>query len=120
VADPAKRMWAFYRFHIPDPICFEKRLKVTIQSIGGTDRDKVREFLRCGHVLIPVSVDSKGKFIKLLEAGAPRIDAPNFPDGWVNFYREDDYCATAYFYLDKPAHELPLLPPIDVRLKDIK
>jgi hypothetical protein len=120
VADPAKRMWAFYRFHIPDPIYFEKRLKVTIQSIGGADRDKVREFLKCGHVLVPVSVDSKGKFIKLFEAGAPKIDAPNFPDGWVNFYREDDYCATAYFYLDKPAHELPLLPPIDVRLKDIK
>jgi hypothetical protein len=33
------------------------------------------------------------------------------------FYRQDDYCATAYFYLDKPTHDLPPLPGLDVRVK---
>jgi len=30
------------------------------------------------------------------------LDDPNFPDGWVNFYRQDDVSSVAYFYLDRP------------------
>jgi hypothetical protein len=54
--------------------------------------------------------------MKLMEPGAPQLTDPGFPDGWVNFYRQDDYCATAYFYLDKPTHDLPPMPRIDVRI----
>ena len=39
----------------------------------------------------------------------------DFPNGWVNFYRMDDYSATAYFYLDKPASELSELPSAEYR-----
>jgi hypothetical protein len=119
VADAAHRMWSFYRFHIPDPIFFEKDLKVTIQTIGGTGLAKIRDFVKRGLPVIPVSVDLNGQFTKLLEPGAPRLDDPSFPKGWVNFYRQDDYCATAYFYLDKPAHDLPPLPGLDVRLQGV-
>jgi hypothetical protein len=120
VADSTNRMWSFYRYHIPDPIFFEKDLKVTIQAIGGTGRDKIREFLQLGLPLKPVSVDIKGKFMRLLELNAPKISDADFPDGWVNFYRQDDYCTTAYFYLDQPANELPLLPPVDIRTAKLK
>jgi hypothetical protein len=120
VADAARRMWAFYRFHIPDPVYFERDLKVTIQTIGGTDAAKVRNFVKRGLAVIPVSVDLHGKFTKLLEPGAPSLNDPSFPEGWVNFYRQDDYCATAYFYLDKPTHDLPPVPGLDVRVKGIK
>ena len=76
--------------------------------------------MKRGLPLIPVSVDLNGKFTKLLEPGAPSLNDPNFPEGWVNFYRQDDYCATAYFYLDEPIHDLPPMPALDVRMKGIK
>jgi hypothetical protein len=120
VADPARRMWAFYRFHIPDPVFFASDLKVTIQTIGGDDAAKVRNYVKRKLAVIPVSVDLHGAFTKLLEPGAPGMNDPNFPEGWVNFYRQDDYCATAYFYLDKPTHDLPPMPALDVRLAGIK
>jgi hypothetical protein len=93
---------------------------VTIQAIGGTGLAKVREFLEQGVRLTPVSVDRDGTFTRLLEGDSPRITDETFPQGWVNFYREDDYCATAYFYLDKPSDELPTLPPLDVRTAKLK
>jgi len=34
---------------------------------------------------------------------------------WLNFYRSDDYAATAYFYLDRPVSNLPVLPPVGER-----
>jgi hypothetical protein len=120
VVDKAHRMWAFYRFHIPDPVYFDKDLKVTIQPIGGAGVSQVRELVQKGLPLIPVSVDLNGKFTKLLEPGAPKLTDPSFPQGWVNFYRQDDYCSTAYFYLDKPTHELPPLPRLEQRLTRIQ
>ena len=120
VAVATNRMWSLYRFHIPDPVFFEKELKVTIQPMGGSGRNQVREFVKKGLPLKPVSVDSNGKFTRLLEPNAPKLNDENFPDGWVNFYREDDYCATAYFYLDRPANELPPLPPLEVRTAKLK
>jgi hypothetical protein len=119
VANNTNRMWAFYRFHIPDPVFFQTDLQVVIQTIGGTSSSKVREFIKRGLPVIPVSVDANGNFIKLLEPGAPRAANGEFPEGWINFYREDDYCATAYFYLDNPGHELPPLPSMEVRLNEI-
>jgi hypothetical protein len=120
VADGTNRMWAFYRFHVPDPIFFDRDLRVTIQAIGGSGAAKVRELVKRGLPLIPVSIDLNGQFTKLLDPGAPALNDPKFPPGWVNFYRQDDYCATAYFYLDKPSHDLGPLPEMDVRLHGIK
>ena len=34
---------------------------------------------------------------------------------WVNFYRSDDYAATAYFYLDRPSDDLPSLARVEDR-----
>ena len=35
------------------------------------------------------------------------------------FEREDDWCATAYFYLDKAADELPAIEPYAARVKGL-
>jgi len=40
----------------------------------------------------------------------------DFPQGWVNFSRIDDYSATSYFYLDKPSSGLSELPEVSDRL----
>lgn len=121
VADTATRQWSLYRFHIPDPIYFNQNCKVTIQALGGYMRDQVREMDQKGIPLQAVTVDYNGTLIKLLESDALTLHSPDLPDGWVNFYREEDYCATAYFYLDKPVNELPTIVGAAQRLiKNVK
>jgi hypothetical protein len=120
IADKEQQRWSFYRFHVPDPVFFKHDARVTIQVMGGTELEKMREVLQRGVPCTPVTVDDHGHLKKLLESGAPKITDPNFPNGWVNFYRQDDYCATAYFYLDKPTHDLPPLPPLEVRTVNLK
>lgn len=117
VANDSTRQWSLYRFHLDDALFFQENMKATIQVLGGYMRDDLR---RMEAAFIPVTVNVKEGCIKLLEPGAPKLSDPNFPDGWVNFYRAEDYCATAYFYLDKPADELPPLPGLEVRTAGMK
>lgn len=121
VADTIDGAWALYRYHIPDPVYFRKDCKVTIQLIGGDMLAKVREYNRKGAPLIPVSVAGDNVFVKLLENEKPlSLEDTSFPEGWVNFYRQDDVSATAYFYLDKPDHNLPALPSAELRAAGLK
>ena len=77
---------------------------------------KVREYKAKGASLIPVSVAGDNMFIKLFDEPKPKnLEDKDFPSGWVNFYRQDDVSATAYFYLDKPVSQLPALAPIGER-----
>jgi len=41
------------------------------------------------------------------------------PDARCNHYRCDDYCATAYFHLDRSVNDLPPLPPTSDRIAGI-
>jgi hypothetical protein len=116
VADTLTGEWALYRYHIPDPVFFKIDCSVTIQLMGGDMLPKVREYKRKGASLQPVTVATENDLIKLLEYEKPlSLDDSSFPDGWVNFYRQDDVSATAYFYLDKPDHNLPTLPSVEKR-----
>ena len=38
---------------------------------------------------------------------------------WCNFFREDDVCAMAYFYLDTPGNGLGDIQPVSERIKDL-
>jgi hypothetical protein len=116
VADGKNRQYAFYRFHIPDPVYFHHNFRVTIQELGGGMDGEVKALQARGVSLIPVSVAGGHDFIKLLEAPKKLTD-PDFPKGWVNFYRSDDYSATAYFYLDKPQSNLKDLAPVAERVQ---
>jgi hypothetical protein len=117
VADEASRQWAFYRYHIPDPVYFNSSCQVSIQIMGGEMTDKVRSYVKSGAPLIPVTVAGE-KFVKLLEQNpVPQISDTNFPQGWTNFYRSDDVAATAYFYLDAPVNGLPVIQPAAERIK---
>ena len=121
VADAEEGAYAFYRYHIPDPIYFYNDIKVTIQQMGGAPKAKVRALVNeNGAELIPVTVDKAPNFVRLLEMkNPPKLNDEDFPDGWTNFYRSDDVSATAYFYLNKPSNDLPQLQPVEVRVKDI-
>jgi hypothetical protein len=109
IADSAKNQWAFYRYHIDDPIYFDAGCRVTIQTIGGGPKEKILALQRKQIPLIPVTIDAgAGNLIQLLDQPQP-IDLENQPDGWCNFWRCDDWSATAYFYLDSPNGALPPL-----------
>jgi hypothetical protein len=119
VAEEKTKQWCFYRYHIPDPVYFESVCKVTLQQIGGEGTDFVRKLQRKGARLKPVSVAGQ-KFHKLFEMNPPpNLMDTSFPQGWTNYYREDDVSSTAYFYLDKPISKLPAIAPLDVRTKGL-
>ena len=121
VVDKAKKEYSFYRYHIPDPIYFHQNCKVSIQQMGGADRDLIRNIIKSGGKAKPVSVMTANGLIKLMdEKSYPDLFNEKFPaDDWVNFYRVDNYSATAYFYLDNPESNLPALASLAERLKDM-
>jgi len=117
LADNATGKYIFYRYHVPDPVWFHENIKVSIQQIGGAPRDKVIEMQKNGADLLPVSIDNSG-LIKLLDLPQP-VKLEEQPDGWTNFYRSDDFSATAYFYLDRPVNGLPVLQNRDERISGL-
>ena len=116
IADGDKGQYTFYRFHVPDPVYFYHGIKATIQEMGGGTFEQVKTLEEKGVLLKPVSVSTEKKFIRLFETPKSLRDA-DFPPGWVNFYRVDDYSATAYFYLENPVSSLPGLISVEERIK---
>lgn len=116
LADPAKLQWAFYRYHISDPVYFGSDCRVTIQQIGGNDRDIVLALQKSGVKLLPVTIYEAPTLTCLYKKDSTvNLEDPALPKAWTNFYRSDDLSATSYFYLDSPANELPELQPAAVR-----
>lgn len=122
VADTKKNQWAFYRYHVKDPVYFYQDFKTTIQQMGGWHKNEVKRYIKNGANLIPVTTqtenDSANILIQMLDENIG-IDNPDLIDGWTNFYREDDVSATAYFYLDKPSSNLPALAGVEIRTKNL-
>lgn len=94
VADDKKFHYSFYRLHIPDPVWFQNNIRVTIQQLGWTDINTLRQ------------LSSKG--LKLTH-GDSLVDIPKLikekRDGSL-FERQDDWSSCAWFYLDTPASSL--------------
>jgi hypothetical protein len=122
VSDREHDIYAFYRYHVADPVYFHQDCRVTIQQMGNNSRDAILKMISSGADLKAVGfldqTESGAKQGRLLEEnGKYKFGDPDFPDTGVNFYRSDDVSATAYFYLDKPESDLPELPPVEIRLK---
>jgi Protein of unknown function (DUF2961) len=116
-------IYAFYRYHISDPVYFHSDCKVTIQQIGNTSIKHLIEMQKKGAPLIPVwliNKDSKpSKHVRLLGEDKAFKYEDHAANG-ISFYRSDDVSATAYFYLNQPENNLPELPPLQLRLRDLK
>lgn len=115
VANDSARQYAFYRFHVPDVIGFSQNFRASIQQIGGGMRDVVRKLVKNNMKLEPVTIATLTGFRTLLDNPKDIFDA-DFPNGWVNFYRVDDYSATSYFYLNTPSTRLRELPDVSERV----
>lgn len=92
-------MVGFYRWHVPDPVMFERDLTVTIQQIGamfflaGQDEEKAAY-----EQTNPVAGEG------WLEGVHPMLLA------WGICERVDDFCCTSYVYCTEPQS----VPPVDV------
>ena len=103
VADREKGEWAFYRFHAPDPVYFTERIRGTVQAIGGGRRDRVKAVADAGAPLRVVYFDSPTGLVGVMDEPEPVDPAdPRFPGDFCTFFRQDEWCATAYYYLDRP------------------
>ncbi|MBL7700342.1 MAG: DUF2961 domain-containing protein [Chitinophagaceae bacterium] len=117
VADPDHKQWAFYRYHIVDPIFFNTDCRVTIQQLGGSWMPQAQRFQESGVPMIPVTTGDDAEFRHVYNHDRPlKLDTTQKENGWTNFYRSDDVSAIAYFYLDKPFNELPPLQPLSIRI----
>ncbi|MEO5682470.1 MAG: glycoside hydrolase family 172 protein [Chitinophagaceae bacterium] len=121
LANKEEAGWAFYRYHIPDPIYFKTDCRVTLQQMGGNSKEKVIELQKTGAPMIPVAIDDQTSIVPLYTKDhITQLDAPGLPGGFANFYRSDDVSATAYFYLDTPGSVLPALQPVRIRTTQLK
>jgi len=121
LANKDNRGWAFYRYHIPDPIYFKTDCKVTLQQIGGNRKALVSALQKKGVPMIPVAIDDQHKIHPLYQKDSVvQLDTPGLPEGFANFYRSDDVSATSYFYLDRPVAALPALQSLEIRTKNLR
>jgi hypothetical protein len=120
LTDADKGTIAFYRYHVADPIYFNEDMRVTIQQIGGHYLADVRAAIHNGVPIKPVTLHfvEEDRLVRLLDEPEPvdldAIDASS--PVWCNYYRQDDVCAAAFFYLDKPENGLPPLQPASERI----
>ena len=98
--------YAFYRYHVNDPVYFHQEVRVTLQQIGflwspdGTPKEPVQS-----------PIYSAG-------AGLREMDLKHMPK-FLLFERADDYSSCAYFYLNKPENGLPALMPAEERMRGL-
>jgi hypothetical protein len=117
IADEKRHQWAFYRYHIPDAVYFQKSCRVAMQVLGGASVAEVKQLVANAVPLTIVTIGNETRMTKLLEQNpVPKIADFQDTDGFAVFYREIDYSATAYFYLDSPTHDLPALPDKQARI----
>lgn len=116
IADPVHKQWAFFRYHIPDPVYFSEDIKVVIQQMGGNQRQIVLDFLKRGVPLIPVAIYNAPEIHPFYDPANPvNLEDKNLPEAWTNYYRSDDVSAAAYFYLDRPGNDLPAIQSPEIR-----
>jgi hypothetical protein len=117
IADRDRKMWSFYRYHMDDPIFFDKDCRVTIQQMGGSPKHELMDSKKRGAKFIPVTVKMPKQTIKIFDQENPwKLEDLRIPnDAWCNYYRQDDLAACAYFYLGSPTNNLPRLPKAEIR-----
>jgi hypothetical protein len=103
LADHEHYQYSFYRYHIPDPVYFHQDIRVTMHQIGCWGPDTIALMRDAGRELTGTDGD------------AVDMDAAAAAAGYGLFERRDDWSSCAYFYLDRPANELPLLAPVEER-----
>jgi hypothetical protein len=120
VVDERARVFSFFRHHLPDPVWFHQEVRVTLQQMGASSKDRTLVLMRGGAEVKPISlVQLTGPFHGLLDLGKT-LDDPSVPNGIAMMYRRDDVSAVALFYLDRPENGLPPIAPLEKRTEAIQ
>jgi len=109
MADEANWQYAFYRYHVLDPVFFYRDIRVTMHQIGCWDPKSIKQFAEVGHQLI---VNGPGRIPVDMKAAVEKA-------GWGLYEREDDWSSCAYFYLDRPENSLPPLAHVTERTEGL-
>jgi len=121
LVDSKRQQYGFYRYHIPDPIYFHHDIRVTISQLGGENRSGVQAMLKKGVAATPVTMDDRGKWIKLKDA--PNRDFMDYktasPDPGTVYARQDDVSAVALYYLDSAGNSLKPIAPVAERIQGL-
>jgi len=86
-----KEFTTMYRFHAPDPVYFQEKIRVDLQQMGIGDLSAVKALFGDRAIFSP-------------------INHPRRPADKVYFLRSDDWCATAYWYQWPLAGAVSLFP----------
>lgn len=118
IADKERRHWAFYRYHVDDPVYFDGGCQVGIQTIGGSGTAQVIAFQQKGVPVIPTTIDSPETMMVPLMVLPQPVDLSTAgpAESWTNFWRQDDWSAVAYFYLDSAENGLAPLAAASERM----
>ncbi len=82
-----------YRFHVDDAVYFSQNIRVTLQTIGGGFAEEVLKLAENGVPHTIVSYDSdRTHGVYKQEYSREALS------GWINFYRQDRYRITTYYY----------------------
>ena len=134
LADTKNDVYAFYRYHSIDPVFFHANCKVTLQQIGSAPLAKIKQLVaeKPNMKIIWMLEGNGSDEITNIQGKAPKqmdyLDLNTSLDlkkeygrsNFANFYRSDDVTATAYFYLNKPESNLPVLPPLSLRMYNLQ
>ena len=107
LADHDKMQYCFYRLHVPDPIYFQRDIRVTIHQIGCWDPNTIAQLHGLGTQLYLSTAP-----VDMVKAVAAK--------SYGLFERTDDWSSVAYFYLDRPSNDLPALAPVEQRTAGLK
>lgn len=110
VADDQTMVLAFYRYHVPDPVWFDREIRVTIQQIGSWSPEILAYLRERGE---PIHRAGLGATNPPQPVDLSRTDLPDFE----LFEREDRWNSCAYFYLDRPDHDLSGPPSLAERAR---
>ena len=113
IADHEQLRYSFYRLHGPDPIYFQRSARVTIQQMGGWQVSHSLAHMRAH--LIPAYLAHGDGNTWITQEDLAKRDQKSF----FLFERQDDVCATAYFYLDHPSSELPAIQGYEERVANL-
>jgi len=103
----------FYRYHIADPIYFEKDFRATFQTLGGATYAQLLECMDRTPGLRFMKAGAGNEYFTREELAAQD------PTMSTKVERTDDISAMSYFYLDASEDNLGELAPVEARKADL-
>ncbi len=110
LADVDRFHYAFYRFHIPDPVYFHENIRVDMQQIGCWGPDNISKIFAAQLQLKGAGIHN-GAQIDMAEVAKK--------EGYGLFERSDDWSSCVYFYVNSAHQLLPTLPAVAERTEGL-